>query len=92
MPTLIDSQLPGYLVPSVLDALRESSRVAVRRQREWERSEGPFTADSVKGKAKQGEGDQEEEEQVKQALRNRIEAIGLVVGGTIAERCVRFRD
>ena len=85
-PTLIDSQLSAYLIPSVLDALKSSSRAAVRRRREWERSEGLYSQEA-KGKGKPDEAEEEEEE-VKAALRSRIEAMGLMVGGTIAERSV----
>ncbi|KAK6910516.1 transporter particle component [Kwoniella mangroviensis CBS 8886] len=90
-PVLIDSQLPNYLLPNVLDLLRDSSRHVIRRKREQEdslRSEG-LLPPLEKGKGKQVE--DEEEKLVEDELARKVERVGLMVGGHIAEKLTLAR-
>ncbi|OCF42700.1 transporter particle component [Kwoniella heveanensis CBS 569] len=102
-PILIDSILPSYLLPNVLNLLRDSSRSVVRRKKEEEdqlRAEGllpPLQSDTSgqgqgqgKGKGKVDEG-HEEERLVEVALGKKVERIGLMVGGYIAEKLTLAR-
>ncbi|WWD19037.1 hypothetical protein CI109_103495 [Kwoniella shandongensis] len=95
-PTLIDSQLPNYLLPPVLDLLRDSSAYVIRRKRAEEdelRKEGllpPSSGQQVKGKGKAGD-DEEEKRLIEEELGKRVERIGLMVGGYIAEKLTLAR-
>ncbi|WVQ81878.1 hypothetical protein IAT38_004005 [Cryptococcus sp. DSM 104549] len=96
-PTLIDAQLPNYLLPPVLDLLRESAAHVVRRKRAEEdalRAEGLLPPkEREKGKGKEGEVDEAEEERriVEEELARRVERMGLMVGGHIAEKLTLAR-
>ncbi|KAK8854814.1 hypothetical protein IAR55_003553 [Kwoniella newhampshirensis] len=98
-PTLIDSQLPSYLLPPVLELLRESSAHVIRRKRAEEdelRKEGllPPLQGKGKGRAANGGGGGEEEDEkrlIDAELGKRIERIGLMVGGYIAEKLTLAR-
>ncbi|WVR07575.1 hypothetical protein IAU60_004617 [Kwoniella sp. DSM 27419] len=93
-PSLIDSQLPHYLLPSALDLLRDSATHVIRQSRAEEnalRSDGLLPAlDKGKGKAK-GDQDREEARLIDEALAQRTERIGLMVGGYIAEKLTLAR-
>ena len=86
LPSLIDSQLPSYLLPSVLALLRESTGQVIRKRRKQEdelREEGLIPPlDKGKGKATDVEMDQLIETE---ALK-KVERIGFMVGGFIAEK------
>ncbi|WWC63262.1 uncharacterized protein I303_105862 [Kwoniella dejecticola CBS 10117] len=108
-PALIDAQLPNYLLPNVLDLLRDSSRHVIRRKRAQEdslRAEGllpPLSSLSSlslekgqgKGKGKQVLTEQEEEEEqnklVEQEVAQKVERVGWMVGGYIAEKLTLAR-
>lgn len=110
LPVLIDAQLPGYLLPGVIDALRASTENTVRRRRRQEaelRERGalPGSVSSLsvadlkldgraegKGKGRaDGEADEEEARLVRDELERRLERIGAMVGGYIAEKRVSPR-
>ncbi|WVO13434.1 hypothetical protein L204_101050 [Cryptococcus depauperatus] len=85
-PVLIDAQLPGYLLPCVLDLLRESSKRQVMKRRAEEeqlRNEGLLPL--------QSENEPEEAAVVEEELAKRIERIGIMVGGYIAEKLTLAR-
>ncbi|EIW67294.1 hypothetical protein M231_01604 [Tremella mesenterica] len=92
-PTLIDSHLPTYLLPCVYDVLRQSTAHAIAKKRKAEQDlvdEGLITFSSLslekgKGKAEVEEGVVDEE------LTKRLERIGLMVGGYIAEKLTLAR-
>ncbi len=89
-PSLIDSQLPVYLLPCVLALLRESAGHVVRRKRREEnelREEGLLPAVNGKGKGKASE--EEISEVIEGEALKRVERIGLMVGGYIAEKYER---
>ncbi|WVQ99974.1 hypothetical protein IAU59_007117 [Kwoniella sp. CBS 9459] len=107
-PILIDSILPSYLLPNVLNLLKDSSRSVIRRKEEEEdqlRSEGllpPLHAADVhrgvngKGKGKVNEVEEEERERERERLvdvelAKKVERIGLMVGGYIAEKLTLAR-
>lgn len=78
-PVLIDSQLPNYLIPAVSDLLHQSTQHVLDKRRQEEaalRVEGLLP----KGKAKEYSVDEE--------AARRMERIGLMVGGHVAERSV----
>lgn len=85
-PLLIDSQLPSYLLPCVLALLRESSGHVVRQKRREEeelREEGLLPPlDKGKGKASEAE----MKELIEGEALKRVERIGLMVGGYVAEK------
>lgn len=84
-PTLLDAALPGYLLPQVVRLLRESAEHVVRRRitREEElRAEGLIPGGG-KGKGR-AEGDVRE--MIDKEGSDRVERIGLMVGGYIAEK------
>ena len=92
-PQFIDSQLPSYLVPCMLDLLRDSTRHVIQKKRKEEdelREEGllPPTLENVKGKGKASAED--ETRAVEQELGKKVERIGLMVGGYVAEKSVHF--
>jgi hypothetical protein len=88
-PALIDAQLPAYLLPAVIDLLRDSTAHVIRKKLREEdelREEGllppvprPKHSDKGKGKAS-------EEEQVRDELEKKVERMGLMMGGYIAEK------
>jgi hypothetical protein len=87
-PLLIDSQLPSYLLPNVLDLLRESTRHVISKKRKEEdtlREEGllPVT-ENGKGKGKATAED--EDRAVEEEMNRKVERIGLMVGSYIAEK------
>ncbi|WVF72774.1 hypothetical protein IAT40_007592 [Kwoniella sp. CBS 6097] len=104
-PILIDSILPSYLLPNVLNLLKDSSRSVIRRKKEEEdslRSEGllpplPPPADIYGGGTGAGKGKgkvdevEEEERLVDAELGKKVERIGLMVGGYIAEKLTLAR-
>lgn len=85
-PLLIDSQLPSYLLPAILNLLRESTGHVSRKKRAEEdelREEGllpPLGVDKGKRKAV--------EEEIEDEARRKVERIGLMVGGYVAEKRV----
>lgn len=86
-PALIDSQLPNYLLPCVLDLLRSSSSHVVQRKRRQEdelRAEG-LLPPLDKGKAR-ATAEDEERRLVEEETAKRVERIGLMVGGYVAEK------
>jgi len=87
-PILIDSQLPSYLLPNVLDLLRDSTRHVVSRKRQQEdqlREEGLLPpADLAKGKGKAPAED--EARAADEETARKVERIGLMVGSYIAEK------
>jgi hypothetical protein len=86
-PALIDSQLPNYLLPCVLDLLRSSSLHVVQRKRKQEdelRAEG-LLPPLDKGKAK-ATAEDEERRLIAEETAKRVERIGLMVGGYVAEK------
>ncbi|KAK4683388.1 hypothetical protein P7C73_g6886, partial [Tremellales sp. Uapishka_1] len=81
-PLLVDSQLPAYLLPSVIDLLRDSTAHVIRKK---QAEEDALIAEGLlppKGKEKASEGDKS----VQDELVKRIERIGLMVGGFVAEK------
>jgi trafficking protein particle complex subunit 6 len=86
-PTFIDDTLPSYLSLAMIHTLRQSTRVAVRREIETERElEEEGLNNGMPNKANVGEG--KVEERVEGGLRERLHTIGVSVGGHIAERSV----
>ncbi|WWC71595.1 uncharacterized protein I206_105553 [Kwoniella pini CBS 10737] len=93
IPCLIDSQLPNYLLPNLLNLLNESSKYVIKKKKIEEnqlRLEG-LIPKLEKGKGKQIINDQEEEEKeinklINEEVNKKIERIGLMVGGYIAEK------
>lgn len=82
-PLLLDAALPTYLIPQVVRALRESAEYVVRRRIAHEdklREEG-----LIPGKGK-GRADEEVRELIDKESAERVESIGLMVGGFIAEK------
>jgi hypothetical protein len=85
-PSLIDSQLPSYLLPNVLDLLRESTNHVISRKRKEEdtlREEG-----LLPGKGKGKATPEDEARAVEEETNRKVERIGLMVGSYIAEKCV----
>jgi hypothetical protein len=86
--------MPNYLLPSVIDLLRSSTSHVITKQRRQEdelRAEGLLPPlDKGKGRANPVDDDKRlvEEETAK-----RVERIGLMVGGFVAEKCdhLKFR-
>jgi hypothetical protein len=98
-PLLIDAQLPGYLLPPVLSLLRDSAAHVVRQKRSAEdalRAEGllPGTGPGTdtngngngNGKGKGRAAEDDEAELIEGEMMKRVERIGLMVGGYIAEK------
>lgn len=87
-PSLIDSQLPSYLLPNVIELLRDSTRHVINKKRKEEdalREEGLLPAiDQGKGKGKATEED--EARAVEEEMNKKVERIGLMVGSYIAEK------
>jgi hypothetical protein len=89
IPALIDAQLPSYLIPCVLDLLRESSAHVIRKRRKIEdelREEGLLPSSKGKGKATEDEAGLVEGE-----MARKVERMGLMVGGYVAEKQVILR-
>ncbi|TXT12861.1 hypothetical protein VHUM_01262 [Vanrija humicola] len=92
VPALVDAALPAYLVPSALKALTESASYAVHRRLEAEReaegsAEGAFATEAAaaaKGKGKSVAADTVPGI-VEEAVATRMERIGFMVGGFVAE-------
>lgn len=98
-PRLLDAQLPGYLLPCVLDLVRDSTRHVVQRKIAEEQSlrdEGLLPSSSgssavTNGSRDKGKGRmsaEEEERLVEAEALKRVERMGLMVGGFIAEKSV----
>lgn len=86
-PSLIDAQLPNFLLPYVLDLLRSSSSHVVQRKCKEEedlRAEG-LLPPLDKGKAR-ATAEDDERRLVEEETAKRLERIGLMVGGYIAEK------
>ncbi|OXG32060.1 transporter particle component [Cryptococcus neoformans Bt15] len=86
-PTLIDAQLPGYLLPPTFNLLRESSAHVIRKKKEEEdelRNEGLLPPLSEKDA-------KDESRLIEEELSKRIGRIGLMVGGFIAEKLTLAR-
>ena len=88
-PLLIDAQLPCYLIPCVLALLRQSASHVVRRKTRDEeelREEGLLPP----GNTARGKGKASEEEEAKELIESealkRLERIGLMLGGFVAEK------
>ncbi|GFZ49502.1 hypothetical protein JCM24511_07622 [Saitozyma sp. JCM 24511] len=99
-PLLIDAQLPGYLLPSVLSLLRDSAAHVVRQKRLAEdalRAEGllPSTGTGTdingNGKGKGRAPEDDEADLIEGEMIKRVERIGLMVGGYIAEKLTLAR-
>ena len=98
-PTLICDSLPDYLTNSMIHVLRDSSRHATKRRRSFEReledagldlnAPGPSSRrKDVDEATEQKRVREEEEKEVEQGLKERLEAIGRVVGAQITEQSV----
>lgn len=102
-PTLICDSLPDYLTNSMIHVLRDSSRHATKRRRGFEKElrdagvdlDGPGPSNSGPGRRKEVDEEvekrrlaEEEEKEVEQGLKERLEAIGRVVGAQITEQSV----
>lgn len=88
-PALIDSQLPNYLLPFVLDLLKSSTTHVVQRTRKQEaelREEG-LLAPLDKGKSR-ATAEDEDNRIIEEETAKRVERIGLMVGGYVAEKWV----
>jgi hypothetical protein len=89
-PILIDSQLPSYLLPNVLDLLRESTRHVITKKRQQEdqlREEGLIPA-SEYGKGKGKATPEDEARAIEEETARKVERMGLMVGSYIAEKWV----
>lgn len=90
-PELIDSQLPSYLLPCVLDLLRDSTQHVIQKKRKEGdklREEG-LLPPAVKGDDTKGKGRavaEDEAKAIEQELVKKVERIGLMVGGYVAEK------
>ena len=86
-PQLIDAQLPGYLIPASITVLRDSVRIVMSKKRREEdalREEGLIPSlpmDKGKGRAADLTSEEVDEE-----VGARLERMGLMVGGYIAEK------
>ncbi|WRT68365.1 uncharacterized protein IL334_005341 [Kwoniella shivajii] len=93
-PVLIDSGLPNYLLPNVLNLLRDSSAHVIRKKKAQEdelREEGLIPPlEKGKGKGKE-ENEGNEERLIQDELNRKMEKIGLMVGGYIAEKLTLAR-
>jgi hypothetical protein len=98
-PTLICDSLPDYLTNSMIHVLRDSSRHATKRRRGFEKElrdagldlDAPGPSSRRKGTdeaAEKRREEEEEEKEVEQGLKERLEAIGRVVGAQITEQSV----
>jgi hypothetical protein len=88
-PLLIDSQLPSYLLPNVIDLLRDSTKHVITRKRKEEdalREEGLLPLDQGKGKGKGKATAEDEAKAVEEEMNRKVERIGLMVGSYIAEK------
>jgi len=88
-PALIDSQLPNYLLPFVLDLLKSSTTHVVQRTRKQEaelREEG-LLPPLDKGKSR-ATAEDEDNRIIEEETAKRVERIGLMVGGYVAEKWV----
>lgn len=97
-PLLVDASLPGYLLPAAITALSDSAAFAVRRrlaaEREAEGGEPSSSSSNVidageKGKGRAGAGGDADADMpllVDEAVAARIERMGLMVGGYVAEK------
>ena len=86
-PVLIDDHIPNYLTPCVLEALRQSSSYVVNKRRKAEedlRKEGFLPNDGHPN------GEPRAEEMIEAEMAERMERIGAMVGGYIAEKWVAF--
>ncbi|KAL1406422.1 hypothetical protein Q8F55_008121 [Vanrija albida] len=98
VPALVDAALPAYLVPAALKALTDSASYAVHRRLEAEReaegsAEGAFATEAAaaaKGKGKSAAADAVPGI-VEEAVATRMERIGFMVGGFIAEKLTAAR-
>lgn len=87
---LIDASLPAYLLPEALNALADSAAAAVRRRIAAEtEAEGESAsmldatpADGGKGKGREADMPQ----LIEAAVATRVERMGYMVGGYIAEK------
>ena len=90
-PSLVDSQLPNYLLPAALDLLRSSATHVVKQRRNEEddlRAQG-LLPPLDKGKAKaMASAEDEDRALIEAELAKRVERLGLMVGGYIAEKSV----
>lgn len=87
-PALIDAQLPAYLLPEVLGLLRESTTHVLRKKRKEEdelREDGLLPPPQDRGK---GKGKASEEDEVRAEVEKKVERMGLMVGGYVAEKWV----
>lgn len=85
-PAMLDAHLPNYLLPNVLSLLRESTSHVLAKQaaREQALREEGLLPGKGKGKATK----EEEDLVLENELFRRVERIGLMVGGYIAEKWV----
>lgn len=96
VPNLIDTALPGYLLPEVIRTLQDSARHAVEQRVAAERDAGQGQEEDVDIAAltinekrhsvppkEKGKG---KEAMVEDAVKERLERIGYAVGGYVAEK------
>lgn len=85
-PAQLDAHLQNYLLPNVLALLRDSANHVLTKKtaREQALREEGLIPGKGKGKATR----EEEELALDNEVHKRIERIGLMVGGYIAEKCV----
>lgn len=93
VPPLVDASLPGYLVPAAMTVLAESTASSIRRrlalEREAEGGEGSASGPNAhetpeKGKTRAAEDDVPR--LVEEGVAIRLERMGLMVGGFVAEK------
>lgn len=91
-PLFVDASLPGYLVPAAMEALAESTATAIRRrmalEREVEGSEGSAAGPNFHDIPDKDEHVTEEQvpKLVEEGVAVRLERMGLMVGGYVAEK------
>jgi hypothetical protein len=89
VPPLVDASLPSYLLPAAITALAESTAAAARRRLALERAAEGDSAVSANAHATPDKGKAGEEQiprLVEEGVAARLESIGLMVGGYIAEK------
>ncbi|ORY35608.1 NO signaling/Golgi transport ligand-binding domain-containing protein [Naematelia encephala] len=87
IPALIDSQLPSYLLPYVIDAIRQSTAHVMERKKA---QEDELRAEGLLPPLEKGKGRASPEEIEDEALK-KVERIGLMVGGFIAVKLTLAR-
>lgn len=92
MPPFVDSSLPGYLVPAAMQALAESTASSIRRRLALEReAEGGGGAagpnwHEIPDKDTGRVTEEQVPRLVEEGVAVRLERMGLMVGGFVAEK------